>query len=255
MRQALCLLLLLHATLPPAEAKLKTRIFHRRSGGLATRRRLFTSPLITDPGNVDLEFSGAFDTNSSYTLPANLKYTPAGWQTEFSAGVDSVASVVDDSSGRTTHFSDHLNLAATTAFKAGDNFSWAIAPTATVFLRGESGGRFGGAAFGRYDRGLNTFSGGASWNGATRSSATNPAGTMDLNAGYGRKRGRVTAYGNVQWERSTGLGAFYSLFEGIEYEVNERVAIDLSGAHYGLRTGSIDHQVVVGLTCTLYRHR
>lgn len=254
MRQALCLLLLL-STLPPAEAKLRTRIFHRRSGGLATRRRLFTSPLITDPGNVDLEFSGAFDASSSYTLPAALKYTPGGWQTEFSIGVDTLASVVDDSAGRVTHFSDHVNLAATTAFTMGEHFSWAVAPTTTFFLRGDSGARLGGALFGRYDRGVNTFSGGASWNGATRSSATDPAGTMDLNAGYGRKLGRITAYGNVQWERSTGLAGYYSLFEGMEYEVNERFAVDVSGAHYGLRSGTIDHQLVLGLTCTLHRHR
>jgi len=254
MRRALCLLFLISA-LPPLEAKLRTRIFHRRSGGFSVRRRLFTSPLITDPGNVDLEYSGAFDTNSSYTLPATLKYTPDQWQTEFSAGVDSIASVVDDTTGRTTHFSDHVNLAATTAFKAGDNFSWVIAPTAAVFLRGESGSRLGGALYGRYDRGSNTFSGGTSWNGATRSSATNPAGTLDLNAGYGRKLGRFTAYTNVQWERSTGVDAFYSLFEGAEYQLNERFAIDLSGAHYGIRSGSIDNQIVLGLTCTLYKRR
>ncbi|WP_321471013.1 hypothetical protein [uncultured Paludibaculum sp.] len=254
MRQALCLILFF-LTLPPVEAKLRTRIFHRRSSGFSTRRRLFTSPLITDPGNVDLEFSGAFDTNSSYTLPATLKYTPAQWQTEFSVGVDTLASVVDDTAGRSTHFSDHVNLAATTAFKAGENFSWAIAPTAAIFLRGESGSRLGGALFGRYDRAGNTFSGGTSWNGATRSSATNPAGTLDLTAGYGRKMRRLTAYGNVQWERSTGIDAFYSLFEGVEYEVNDRFAVDLSGAHYGLRSGAIDHQIVLGLTYTLHQHR
>jgi hypothetical protein len=238
-----------------AEARVFRRA-HRRSANMSLRRRLFTSPLITNPGNLDLEYSGAFDTNGSYTLPGTLKYTPLGWRTEFSAGVDSVASVVDDSGDRDTHFSDHVNLAATTAFHAGEHFDWAVAPTASFFLRGESGARLGGALIGRYDRANNTFSAAATWSGATRRSDTNPAGLMDVNLGYGRQLSkRWNAYGSAQWERASGVASQYSVFEGVEFQVNERFAVDLSGQHYALNTGARDHQIVVGITCTVFRHK
>lgn len=226
---------------------------HRRSAGLSARRRAFTSPLTADPGSVDLELSGVFDWNSAYGLPATLKYTPSGWRTELSFGADTAASVVDDAGDRDTHFSDHLNLAASTAFRVGEHFTWAVAPAASFFLRGESGARLGGALFGRFDRGADTFTGFANWSGATTASPSNPAGTFDLNAGYARQfRKRWTAYTNAQWERATGAAGFYSVFEGVEFHLSDRLALDLSASHYSLGRAP-DHQVAAGLTWTLYR--
>ena len=255
MRRCCALLMLVASLAPFGEARVFRR-FHRRSSSMSLRRRLFTSPLITSPGNLDLEYSGAFDTNSSFTMPGTLKYTPFGWQTEFSAGVDSVASVIEDSGDRVTNFSDHVNLAATTAFHAGEHLAWAFAPTASIFLRGESGARLGGALIGRYDRANNTFSAAATWSGATRTSDTNPAGLMDVNLGYGRQLSkRWSAYSSVQWERASGASSQYSLFEGVEFQMNERFAVDLAGQHHALNTATHDHQIVLGITYTLYRHK
>lgn len=254
MRRALWLLLLATCCCDNLPARVRGRA-HRRSSGLSLRRRLFTSPLITDPGSMDLEFSGAYDTNSSWTTPTTLKFTPFGWRTELSAGVDTLAHVVEDSGDTDTHFSDHVNLAATTAFRAGEHFSWAFAPTLAVFLRNESGARIGGALLGRYDRGWNTISASAAWSGATHDSPTNPAGVFDVTGGYGRKFGRFTPYGTVQYERASGLGGGYSIFEGVEFEVNDRLSFDLSGQHYALNSAQPDHQIVAGLTWNLHRRR
>ncbi|MBI5280832.1 MAG: hypothetical protein HY858_04050 [Candidatus Solibacter usitatus] len=254
MRRAPAVLALLLVCGFPTEARTRSHA-HRRPSGLSLRRRLFTSPLITDPGSVDLEFSGAFDTNSSWTLPTTLKYTPLGWRTELSAGVDTLARVVEGSGGTGTHFSDHLNLAATTAFHAGERFSWAFALTLSVFLRNEEGTRIGGAMLGRYDRGRNTYSASASWSGATRVSPSNPAGIFDLTGGYGHKFGRFTPYGTIQFERASGVAGSYAVFEGVEYEVNGRLSLDLNGQHYALNSSLPDHQIVAGLTWNLHRRR
>lgn len=247
MRRALALLLLCTAL---AQARTFSRA-HRRTSSQTLRRRLFTSPLITAPGGVDLEFSSLFDTQGGYTLPTTLKYTPASWRTEFSAGVDTVASVFDDNGDRATHLSDHLNLAVTTAFRPTGNFSWAVAPTVAILLRGDEGLRLGGALLARYDRGVNTFSAAASWSGATVSSPTNPSGLFDITSGYGRKFGRLTPYANVQLERGTGLPSQYSLFEGVEWQCTQRLSFDVGGQHYALNSTQTDHRFAIGLTYAL----
>ena len=223
----------------------------RRTSGQALRHRLFTSPLITNPGGVDLEFGSIFDPQGGDTLPTTLKYTPTDWQTEFSVGVDAVASIFDDNGSQATHFSDHINMAATTAFRPSDNFSWAFAPTVAVFLRGDEGLRVGGALLARYDRGDNTFSSATTWSGATVTSPTNPYGIFDLTGGYARKFGRLTPYTNVQFERASGIPAQYSAFEGVEWQVNPRFSFDFGGQHYALNTTQPDHHFSIGLTYSL----
>ncbi|HEY3440650.1 MAG TPA: hypothetical protein VGK29_07860 [Paludibaculum sp.] len=248
MRQVLALLLICTAF---AQASVFRRAF-RRTSGQALRHRLFTSPLITNPGGVDLEFGSIFDPQGGFTLPTTLKYTPATWQTEFSVGVDTVASMFDDDGNRTTHFSDHVNFAATTAFRVTDNFSWAVAPTMAVFLRGDEGLRLGGALLARYDHGTNTFSSATTWSGATVNSPTNPAGIFDLTTGYACKFGRLTPYANVQLERASGVATQYSIFEGVEWQLNPRFSIDLGGQHYALNTPQPDHHFSIGLTYSLH---
>jgi hypothetical protein len=96
----------------------------------------------------------------------------------------------------------------------------------------------------------------ATWSGATRTSDTNPAGLMDVNLGYGRQLSkRWSAYSSVQWERACGVASQYSLFEGVELQTNERFALDLAGQHYALNTATHDHQIVLGITYTLFRHK
>lgn len=247
MRRVLALLLLAAC----AHANPFSRRAHRRTSGQALRHRLFTSPLITNPGGIDLEFSSIFDPQGGYTLPTTLKYTPATWHTEFSAGVDTVASMFDDNGSRATHFSDHVNLAATTAFRPTDNFSWAVAPTVAVFLRGEDGLRLGGALIARYDRGVNTFSAAATWSAATVASPSNPSGLFDITGGYARRFGRLTPYANIQLERASGIATQYSFFEGVEWQLNPRLSFDFGGQHYALNSGQPDHHFSVGLVYSL----
>ena len=234
-----------------AQANPFSRRTSRRNSGQTLRRRLFTSPLITTPGGVDLEFSSIFDPQGGFTMPTTLKYTPSNWQTELSVGFDTVASINDDGGNRTTHFSDHVNMAATTAFTPTENFSWAFAPTMAVFLRGDEGLRVGGALIARYDRGVNTFSTAATWSGATVTSPTNPSGIFDITGGYARKFGRLTPYANFQVERASGIATQYSVFEGIEWQVNPRLSFDFGGQHYALNTPQPDHHYSVGLTYSL----
>jgi hypothetical protein len=92
------------------------------------------------------------------------------------------------------------------------------------------------------------------WTAATASSATNPSGTVDLGAGYGYRLkpsgplGYVTAHTNWVWEKSTGVERQISVFEGVEYQITEKVAVDFSAAHFNAWGGAIDHQVVIGMT-------
>ena len=248
MRRALALVLLCAAL---AQASSFSRQSHRRSSGQTSRRRLFTSPVMSTPSGLDVELGSVFDPHGGYTLPTTLKYTPARWQTEISAGVDSVASIFDDNGNRATHFSDHVNFAATTEFRVTENFSWAVAPTLAIFLRGDEGLRLGGALLARYDHGNNTFSGAASWSGATVNSPTNPAGIFDLTSGYARKFGRLTPYANVQLERASGVATQYSIFEGVEWQLNPRFSFDFGGQHYALNTPQPDHHFSIGLTYSL----
>ncbi|HEY1341196.1 MAG TPA: hypothetical protein VGF59_26985, partial [Bryobacteraceae bacterium] len=96
-----------------------------------------------------------------------------------------------------------------------------------------------------------------SWSGATHSSPTNPAGTVDVGCGFGRRLapsgllGKFTPHMNAVWERSTGLPSAYSIYEGVEYQITDRLALDLSGQHLGIHGGPVDHQAVLGVTFNL----
>ena len=191
-------------------------------------------------------------------MPALLKFTPEGpnilWgRTEFSIGFDSLNSVVQFDQ-RLTHFSDRITLNATSVLHDGKMFDFAIAPTAQFFLRDESGVRLGATAVARWDWGRNSLGTTLGWTAATQSSPTNPAGIADWSTGYGRRLaadGRLshfTPHANLQIEKATGVHRQISLFEGIEYQVTERIAVDVSGQHYGLGSGAVDHQAVIALT-------
>ena len=101
----------------------------------------------------------------------------------------------------------------------------------------------------------------AAWSGATHNSTTNPAGTFDLGFGYGRQLSggrfleKLTPHLNAEWERSTGQGRIFTGFEGIEYQVTERLAFDLSMQQSAALGTSPDHQVAFGVTLNLGRLR
>ena len=100
-----------------------------------------------------------------------------------------------------------------------------------------------------------------SWSTATAASATNPAGTLDAGLGYGRRLkasgflGHFTPHANVILEKSTGAGRLVSMFEGVEYQITEKFAVDVSGQHFSVIGGTVDHQIVFGITANLGRPR
>jgi hypothetical protein len=225
---------------------------------ISLRKRLHVNTLITEPGTMEIEWGGAFSTGGNFTFPSTIKYTPEGpyvfWgRTEFSASFDSLSSAVqfDD---RATQFSDRVTLAANCVIHDGKELDIAIAPQTSFFLRGESGLRVGATALARYDHGRNSAGVTVTWTIATAASATNPAGTFDIGLGYGRRLmatgplSHLTPHVNWLYERSTGIGPQISLFEGMEYQITENVAVDFSAQHFSVWGGQVDHQVVIGLT-------
>ncbi len=52
-------------------------------------------------------------------------------------------------------------------------------------------------------------------------------------------------------ERSTGFERTLAAFGGVEYQVNKRVAVDVSGQRFGLVGNGPDRQLLVSLTVNL----
>jgi hypothetical protein len=236
-------------------------LFHRaaleggaeRAPAITLRKRLHVNPLITEPDTVDIEYGGSFDWDGSYTLPMALRFTPEGhyvwWgRTEFSAAFDSI------SSNGAVHFGDRATVAATCVLHDGEKLDLAIAPSATLLVRGDSGARIGATAIARYDAGRSSTGVTFSWSAATLVSPTNPAGIFDIGAGYGFRLkpsgplGHLTPHINWLWEKSTGIERQISIFEGIEYQVTDPVAIDFAVQHVSIWGGQPDRQFAVGLT-------
>jgi len=214
--------------------------------------------LITEPGTFELEWGAAYSVSGAYFLPTTLKITPSAntgfWgRTELSANFDMLSSPVEEGR-RTTQFSDHLSVAATTVVYGGEKLNVALAPMASFFLWGDRGARLGAAAVARVDSGLNSAGVSLSWTGATASSSSNPAGIFDLGGGFGRKLARsgtwarITPHGNAVYERLTGAVSETSVFAGLEYQLTEKLALDISSQHLNLGSGSSDHQVLLGIT-------
>src|SRR5436305_1543442 len=195
--------------LPAAHAQL---LGHLSNGGpISLRKRLHVNTLITAPGTMEIEWGGAFSTGGNFTFPSSIKYTPEGpyafWgRTEFSASFDSLSSVVqfDD---RIVQFSDRVTLAANCVVHDGDELDIAVAPQTSFFLRGEKGARVGATVIARYDHGRHSAGATVTWTAATAASPTNPAGTLDIGLGYGRRLmasgplGHLTPHVNWLWER------------------------------------------------------
>jgi hypothetical protein len=248
----------------PVKAAFFRRAPDRPGSSISLRKRLHVNTLITEPGTMELEWGNDYSiTSGGYTMPSTLKYTPEGrhilWgRTEFSASFDTISASVEQDA-RIAHFSDRLGFTATSVLFDGEKLDIAVAPQASVFLRGESGIRVGATAIARYDSGRNSTGVTVSWSGATVASPSNPAGTLDAGLGYGRRLkasgflGHFTPHGNVVYEKSTGVERLVSVFEGVEYQVTEKFAIDASAQHFNVVGGVIDHQVAVGITWNMGR--
>ena len=225
---------------------------------ISLQRRVHVNTLITEPGSAEVEWDNVFSSNGDYVMPSLIKYTPEGsniiWgRTEYSIGFDTVNSALRFDQ-RINHFSDRVTLAATSVLRDGKIFDFAVAPSASFFLRGDRGARLGATAIARWDWGRNSLGTTFGWTAATHSSPTNPSGIVDWSTGYGRRLaaggawGHLTPHTNLQVEKASGVTRQISVFEGIEYQITGRVALDFSGQHYGLGSGAVDHQAVVALT-------
>jgi hypothetical protein len=237
--------------------------FHRPDDGssrhptaISLRERLHVNPLITEPDTMEIEWGGAFALSGTDTMPMVIHYTPKGpylfWgRTEFSASFDSL-----NYDGAVRHFGDRASFAATCVLHDGKNLDIAIAPIASFLFRGDSGTRYGATGIARYDAGRHSGGVTFSWTGATVASTTNPAGTFDIGLGYGYALGKITPHVNWLWERSTGVDRQISLFEGVEYQVTQPLALDFSVQHINVWGGGRDTQFIVGVTInTPHLHR
>jgi hypothetical protein len=253
---AAALLLPLCSTLLPAAVFSRSP---RSQSTITLQKRLHVNTLITEPGTIELDWGNDYSfTSDSYTMPSTLKYTPKGrhilWgRTEFAASFDTVSTAVQNDA-RIAHFSDRLTFAATSVIFDGQKLDIAVAPYASVFLRGELGMRAGATAIARYDIGRNSAGVTMSWSGATAASPSNPAGTFDAGLGFGRRlkpsgfAGRFTPHSNLIYEKSTGVDRSIAVFEGVEYQITEKLALDISGQHFNVVGGTTDHQMVIGIT-------
>jgi hypothetical protein len=211
-----------------------------RPAAISLRKRLHVNPLITEPDTIEIDWGGAFPIDGPWSLPTSMRFTPEGkhtyWgRTEFSASFDS------------RRF-DRATFAATCVVVDGDRFDLAVVPVAATTLRGDRGVKGGGLAIARYDARNSSAGVTAQW----------VAGTVDFGAGYGRQfLNRLTAHANWQWEKSTGTARQILIAEGVEYQMSDPFAIDVSAQHQNLWGGHVDHQIVVGLTFQtrrLHRH-
>lgn len=234
-----------------------------RAPAITLRKRVHVNTLITTPDTIDIEWGGAFSVDGGFTLPATIHFTPEGhhiwWgRTELSASFDSLASSADPL-GRVTHFGDRIGLAATCVVHDGDQLDIAFAPQLSVLLRGDDGVRAGATAIARYDSGRSSTGVTATWSAANHPSPTNPAGTIDVGFGSGFRLksagplSHLTPHFNAVYERSTGVERQISIFEGVEYQIVDALAVDFSAQHLNVWGGQLDHQVVVGLTVSTGR--
>lgn len=225
-------------------------------GTISLKKRLHVNTLITAPGTIEIDWASAYSFSSDGLLmPTAIKYTPAGhhdwWgRTEYSVSFNSY-----DSSG--PQFGQTVTLTGTCVLRDGEKFDFAIAPQVTAFLQDEQGARLGATAIARWDVGRNSIGTTLGWSGATHSSPTNPAGTFDVGVGIGRRLaaggvlGHFSPHVNAGWERSTGVPRIASLLEGMEYQMVDRVAFDVSAQQVAATGQRPDRQLIVGMTVNL----
>jgi hypothetical protein len=234
----------------------------QRGPAISLRKRIHVNTLITPPDTLELEYGGSFSWEGSFSFPMAIHYTPEGhyawWgRTEFSVNFDSLA---HDSAAQ---FGDRVTGAATCVVHDGEKLDIAIAPQASFLLRGDSGARIGATGIARYDVGRSSAGVTFTWTGATHASPSNPAGVIDIGAGYGYRLqptgplSHLTPHVNALYEKATGSDREVSLFEGIEYQVTDPFSIDFSFQHIAVVGGPRDTQFVVGITLytpKLHRH-
>jgi len=244
-----------------AQGRIRIRPALKSAAGASLRRRLHVNSLITDPGTAELEWGNDVSETGDYFMPTTLKLTPSAkdgfWgRTELSANFDLVSSP-NDGVNNATHFSDHLLFAATTIIGGNSKWNFALAPNVSFLLRNDRGARLGATMIARYDSGLKSLGFTLGWSGATASSPTNPAGTFDVGAGYGTrlassgKLSRWSPYGNLVFERSSGGIQGLTLSEGVEYQLTQKFALQVSGQQINIGSSDSYQKVIAGITYNL----
>ena len=223
----LLLLLLLALNLEAARVK------RAHSGGL--RRKIHVADVITAPGTIEVEWYNTFSTTGNYWMPTLLKATP--WtsdnllgRTEFSVGFDAI------DSQEALHSSDHVTLSTLSVLTSGNKFSFAAGPIVNFSTRGDEGIHAGALGLARWDLGAHNFGVTGSWN-----------GVLDVGGGYGVDIGRFSPHLSVQWERPKSGHGYYSVTEGVAFQLRKNLTLDLVGQQLGSPTGPTDNQVQCGL--------
>ena len=225
----------------------RSRPAQTRSARNTNRRRLHISSLIVDPGEFEVDWSLAWAESGTLTTPTTLRYRPAG-DTEFGVSFDGVSSSLPEDH-RVTHTSDHLTFAAATLTPSPDSWDFAVIPMATLGFREQSPFRAGLTGIAKYKRGQDSGGATLTWTGAVNPNESTPAGVWDATGGFGRVfRDKITAHADVQFERATGYTGAWSVFEGVEYQFNNAIGVDISAQHLNVTGGILDHQLLIGIS-------
>ena len=211
----------------------------------------------TAPGTLELELGGSGNADF-FGLPTLFKFTPDAAEgvfkgMEFSVGFDSISSV-EIGNDRDTRFGDRIGFAVRRALYQRGGFSFAVAPQAVFFLRGEDGARLGGSAIAVYSFGKNSLVANLLWSAATDASESNPRHQTGVIAGYSRTLGsgprwsRASAFAEYLQEFPTDEPSRVSLIQGITYRVRPDLVLDFSVQQNGLAATPFDLIVATGLT-------
>ena len=213
-----------------------------------------TDTSVTTPGTVELELGGFFAENLG-ALPTSVKFTPdvSGLfhRTEIAVSFDALSSV-STRGDRDTRFGDTLTVAVRRALYESDGFSFALAPVATFFLRGEDGARLGGAAIAAYGRGANSIVVNLGLTGATSSSVSNPSVQLDFATDFSRSLSeRFTIFAGALLETASESAGAFSLDQGLTFRVRPDVVLDIAVVERGLADGPSALELLLGLTVNL----
>ena len=236
--RVLCLLLLA-SPLWPASVK---RHFSHFAQSIGNRNRLHINSLITDPGTLELESAFIYSEIGNYAAPVLLKYTPSRGSTELSVGFDSWRGSSD------------VALAANTLLYDGSHWNVVLGPSLVLVRQNGDGLRPGATFITRYDNGLASLGLSATWSKATRPTDNNPADQTAFGIGGGLRLGKEgwrshwTLNSNALNERASSTRAMNSTFEGLEWELNSRLSINLVAQQLDWRGPNRDNQALVGLT-------
>ncbi len=213
-----------------------------------------TDTSVTTPGTVELELGGFFAENVG-ALPTSVKFTPdvSGFfhRTEIAVSFDTLSSV-KTRGDRETRFGDTLTVAVRRAIYESDALSFALAPVATLFLRGEDGARLGGTAIAAYGRDVNSIVFNLGLTGATSSSPSNPSVQLDLATDFFHSLSdRLTIFAGALFEKASESTGAFSLDQGLAFRVRPHVVLDIGIVERGLADGPSALELLLGLTVNL----